>query len=107
MATVIPDPLRIVCTQCPAVAKVHLQSRDFHVDGVLIWAECHGDHRLGVVHGETLMARIHGGRDFTFEDVHAFEPGELENRLPEIEDRMQRDGRLYDAITRFLKGALV
>ena len=97
--------LRMVCMQCPAVAKVHMQTNDFHRDALVVWAECHDVHRFGWIDAEKIMAGERRG-GVTFDDVATYEPQHLQNMLEETEARMLRDGKLHDVITRYLKGAL-
>lgn len=46
--------LHVVCMRCPAVATLLLVEMEAYRDSILIWCECHGEHVLGSVRGETI-----------------------------------------------------
>lgn len=87
MASSIPNPLRIVCTKCVRIVRIHYQDSDALADSIAVAAEC-CQRRFGFVAGDALHAAIHQGRDLTTNDIRCVE--DLDEYAIEIETRADR-----------------
>lgn len=105
MAFVIPDPLRIVCTKCPAVATVHHQELLRVEDAVLVWVECHGEHWLALIDPFVIRHVVENDADIVTSALRRLEKPFLQSLLEEAENRMLDSQKRAQLLQRFLKDA--
>lgn len=105
MSFVIPDPLRVVCTKCPAVATVHYQHHQMANDGLVLWVECHGEHRFGIVHVYPLMRLLERDEGMTYQSLVQLEKQEIYDMLEAAERQMLESSQRADLLNRYLKAA--
>lgn len=99
------DPVRVVCTKCPAVATVHHQEAMPFEDALLLWAECHGEHVLGRVDVCVYRASVRNGA-LILQHIEAFDKPSLQDMFEAAENQVQRAAKRADIIQRFLKAAM-
>ena len=107
MAVQIPNPIRVVCTKCLAVAVVHYQDFLISADRVLIWLECHGEHRFAEIDGELVAKVLRQGGDIPFHGLVSLRSEHVQTMLENTERQMievaERMGARVAALTGFLK----
>lgn len=93
---------RVVCTKCPAVAKVHYW-RDAADYSNEIWIECHGEHVLGRIvatgwraieqyvgdDGNSVVTTISQNRDLLFTEVTGMSDSRVHDEFTAAERKMQ------------------
>jgi len=89
LESVEPDPNqrpRIICTRCPAVAVVHHHGR-VNDGRILVWAECHGEHRFGALPHLVVREVETTDCDILFSHIHAYTDADLELTMQQSEAR--------------------
>lgn len=102
----IPNPLCIVCTKCPAVATVRFQTHEHINDAVLVWVECHGVHRLGLVDTFVIRNVIEQDGDIPFNGIRQLDKEHVQAMLEYNERTSQQAAERAEFLQRFLKEAM-
>lgn len=95
------ETLRIVCTKCLAVARVHWVDVDHESDSVEVWVECHGKAILGRLQNETLHAVSFTGHDVTLRDLSRVK--DADRMLEHALESMRRFAERADKLTAFIR----
>lgn len=94
----VEAPPRIVCTECPAVAKVHYWN---NTGGTTyeIWCECHDRH----VFGNLFMSSPGVKRDVLLRDIQEYGDERVNSLYENAERRMQEYAEQANVYKRFLE----
>jgi hypothetical protein len=80
---------RIVCTKCPAVAKVH-HWQEVSGGAFQVWAECHGEHLFGDYWPPASTRTVgDASRDIVLTDIKAYSDEMVHNHFTNAEQQMQ------------------
>lgn len=102
MATVIPDPLRIACTECHRDMSVRFQSFAMHTDSMVVAAECGCGRVFGEIDGALIVAGWGSkGRPIIAHALrHNADLGpHAANQLAKLRERMDHYERMIGAAT--------
>lgn len=93
--------------QCPAVAITRLARFEADRDTVLVWVECHDEHRLGIISGRALQqvraqTTVDQPISLPMQSVAAIDPEEINRRRNAIEAHLMSLGAEMDVYERFL-----
>jgi hypothetical protein len=102
-AASIHNPLRVICGRCATVVKVHHQEVEAWGDTVMLWIECHGEHKLCLVDGEGISSLLsRPDRPLLMEDLKQFDAGEIEERRAHAEETLIMLAKRLAAYEHFL-----
>lgn len=92
--------LRIVCMECPAVARIHFAEYTWSSRSVEIWCECHGEHMFGWV-SDTEIERS-GPERISMQAISRCSAECMEERRNDLEAELLAMGKRLEVYERFL-----
>lgn len=94
---------RVVCTKCPAVAKVHYWiAPEFNNGEAEIWMECHGEHVFGSVM-PGIRQKTGEPLEFLFSQVRAHSIEYVNDMFERAERAMQKEAERAKLLQRFMR----
>ncbi len=79
------NTLRVVCTKCPAVARVDYVERDYRDDAYLVSLWCHETRIVALMDHDVVANEISEGRDLVLAQFRQLHIDHINERLEEAE----------------------